>query len=340
MTYIGIDHSTTGVKTTALYPDGSKNQFTVERTPDESGDWSFVDRLGEYVDLDDIDLVANGYSYGDNFSSIRDISSVENRGVVDHMGAGHGFGTGTQVFDELEESSLPCVLMPGVHNGLDCLHPYFDHYSVYSGADTVAMSRYAKEVADEKAGKDSTFIAACTSSSAMATLVHEGTIKGGFHWLGLIHGHVDIQLLREIESGEQRPDDAFMKSGLLYRSGKSFGQIKGVPDAELLETLSWATRQHVNALVPFANQISEAGSLDQIVLSGRLSDVREPFDMKATLDESLQHLAPVHFTQDFSTSLGAAYIARDVCNGADEILGIPVEKVPASARRKEVSYDG
>lgn len=328
MTYVGTDHSTTGIKTTVLHPDGSSDQFTIERTPDGSSDWSFIDCLSTHVSVDEIDLVATGYSYGDNFSSITDISSVENRGVVDHMGAGHGFGTGTQVFDELKHSSIPCVLMPGVHNGLDCLHPYFSHYSVYSGADTVAMSRYAKEISDEKNGTDSTFIAACISSSAMATLVHEGTLVGGFHWLGLIHGHIDIELLREIETGTQRPRNAFMKSGLLYRSGKSFAQVKGVPNADLLEQLSWATRHHVHALVPFANQINTSSSLDQIVLSGRLNDIREPFDMKSTLDESMRHLAPVHFTRDFSTAMGAAYIARDVCDGADDILGIPVGKVP------------
>lgn len=330
--YVGIDHSTTGVKTAILRDDGSVSKFTIDRTPSEDGEWSFLRRLSDHVDLDAIELVANGYSYGDDFSRIRDIESLDERGVVDHIGAGHGFGTGTKVFDELAESDLPVVMFPGVHNGLDTLHHYFQHYSVYSGADTVAMSRYAEQLLSEERGDSETFVATCVSSSSMATLVHDGVIKGGFHWLGLIHGHVDIELLRKIRDGEQEPNDVFMRSGLIYRSGKSFENIKGVPEEDLLECVYWATLQNVNALAPFANNIGDS-TLDGVVLSGRLARVEEPIDMQTRLTSDLDHLAPVHVTPDFSTAVGAALIARDVCEGESDVLGIPVGPVPKQVQR-------
>jgi len=331
MVFVGIDHSTTGVKTAITTDDGGYETFTIERSPDEDGDWSFIERLANNVALEEIDLVANSYSYGDGFSEITDIDEVEGRGVVDHMGAGHGFGTGTQVFDALAESDLPCVLYPGVHDGLDCLHPYFRHYSVYCGADMVAMTRLAKEAVAEREGVDSpSFVASCVSSSSMATVVVEGTLKGAFHWIGLIHGHVDVELLREIQAGEECPEDAFMKSGLLYRSDKSFEQIKGVPDEELLETLYWSTLHNIYSLAPFPRYTARDG-LDAIVLSGRLASVREPFDLQQRLTSAAEDLAPTHHCSAYATARGAAMIARDVYEGAEDVLGIPVGSVPVKS---------
>lgn len=327
MVFIGIDHSTTGVKTAIMSRDEEFETFTIERSASDDGAWSFLDNLSGHVDLETVELIANSYSYGDNFSEITDIEAVDGRGVVDHMGAGHGFGTGTQVFDELAESDLPCIVYPGVHNGLDCLHPYFQHYSVYCGADMVAMTRFSKDVLSEEYGEDASFIAACVSSSSMATVVIDGTLRGAFHWIGLIHGHVDIDYLRRIKHGEERPDDIFMKSGLLYRSGKSFEQIKGVPDAELLESVYWATVHNIYSLYPFAKVGSDEG-VDAVTLSGRLRTVTEPFDLKEQITDATSDVAPTHICPDFASAKGAALIAKEVANGADDVLGIPVGKSP------------
>ncbi|MGQ3722927.1 hypothetical protein [Natrialba aegyptia] len=327
--YVGIDHSTTGVKTVALHDDGSYESFLIERHQRESK-WSFLDELSNYVDFDNIDMVANGFSMGNNFNTITDISSLDNRGVIDYIGLGHGFGTGTQVFDELVNTDLPCIAYPGIHQDLDCLDPYFKHYSSLTGADKVAMTRYAQEIVSAQEGVGNTFISACVSSSAMATIVRNGTLRGAFHWLGLIHGHVDTEMLRELRDSNSGYRDVFMRSGLLFRSGEPFEKIRGVPDEDLLKSIRLATLQHVYSLVPFT--FSFGCSLDKIVLSGRLSRVTSPINMQSSLEESLSRLAPVHICSKYSTALGAAYIARDAAQGANDVLGIPVETTPITEK--------
>lgn len=321
---MGVDHSTTGIKTVVLDED-SVESFVIERSMDK-GDWSFLEQLARRIPLDEIEMVANGFSMGNDFTTVTDIDCLDDRGIVDYVGLGHGFGTGTQVFDELADSDVPCVAYPGVHDGLDTLDDYFRHYSSLTGADTVAMTRYAKEVTEEACGPESNFVAACVSSSAMATVVRDGRLRGAFHWLGLIHGHVDAEMLRDLRDSEGGFRDAFMRSGLLFREDYGFDAVYGTPDADLLETMCDATVHHVHSLAPFAED-GTAG-IDRVVLSGRFSRVSDPVDVAARVSESVSRLAPVHVCREYSTALGAAYIARDAAEGADDVLGIPTESVP------------
>ncbi|MFC7079326.1 hypothetical protein [Halorussus caseinilyticus] len=176
--FAGIDHSTTGVKTCLLSEDGSREVFTIERSPDEDGDWSYIETLREHVNPNDIEMVSYGYSYGDNIDGIVDISETQNRGIVDTLGLGHEFGTGTLVYDQLQQSDIPTTVFPGIHDGLDTIHPYFCHYSPLTGADKFATARYAQEVVqNDDIGPEidgDTFVAANVSSSAMASYVDEG----------------------------------------------------------------------------------------------------------------------------------------------------------------------
>lgn len=322
--YIGIDHSTTGIKTCLLSPDGSSETFVLERSPDNENEWSFEELLAERVDLDDVRMAAIGYSYGDNFGDIRPVEDVDNRGVVDNLGAGHPSGTGSKVFDDLVASDVPCVAFPGVNDNVDCLHRYFKHYDTITGADKVAMTRYAQELLD---GEDAdTFVAANASSSAMATLVREGKLVGAFHWMGLVHGWAGLGSVRRVQRGDALLSDIFMDSGILRRSGFTFEDVKGKPDPELLEMVYWATLHHVYSLVPFARHVA-GDSLDAIVLSGRLSRLDAPIDVRERLRSAFADVAPTHFCPKYSTARGAAYIAKDVYRGESDVLGLPVEGV-------------
>lgn len=325
--FVGIDHSTTGVKTCLLSEDGSSEVVTVDRSPDEDCDWSYLEILQEHVDLNDIEMVSYGYSYGDNIDSVIDITQTENRGIVDTLGLGHEFGTGTLIYDELQQSGIPTTVFPGVHDGLDTIHPYFSHYSPLTGADKFATARYAQEVVENHITspqvQEGTFIAANVSSSAMASYVDRGSLRGAFHWIGLIHGWGDVECLRQIQRGEQELHDAFMKSGLLCRSGYEFEDVKGIPPEELLELVYCATLHNVYSLVPFSEHLGSG--LDGIVLSGRLSRTEEPFDMRGRLRDELSEIAPVHVCQEKSTALGAAFVARDVASGAPKTLGVPIQ---------------
>ncbi|EMA15977.1 hypothetical protein C442_18584 [Haloarcula amylolytica JCM 13557] len=315
------------MKTCLLSSGGVDDVFTIERSPDEDTDWSYIETLRDYVSIDDIEMIAYGYSIGDNLDTVTDITATENRGIVDTCGLGHEFGTGTLVYDELKQSDIPTTVFPGVHDGLETVHPYFCHYSPLAGADKFATARYAQEMVTNSGLGSSvegeTFIAANVSSSSMATYVDDGEIRGAFHWMGLIHGWGDIECLRQIRDGEQNIHDAFMKSGLLYRSDYDFEDIKGVPCADLLEMVYYATLHNVYSLIPFAEH--HGTGLDAIVLSGRLSRVKEPFDIQDRLTEALSSIALVHTCQELSTALGAAFVARDVARGNPSTLGVPIE---------------
>jgi hypothetical protein len=49
---------------------------------------------------------------------------VENRGVISREGAGVHIGGGTNVYDAIEESGMPAVIVPGIHRG-NYGHPCF-----------------------------------------------------------------------------------------------------------------------------------------------------------------------------------------------------------------------
>lgn len=317
MTYIGLDHSTTALKI-AILRDDDRQTFAIERIPDDPKDWSLVDRLAERIDLDEVDMVATGYSYGDDLDAIVPVGEAENRGVVDHMGAGHGFGTGTKAFDELCESDVPAVVYPGVNEHLETLHPYFTELSMITGADTFAMTRYAQELMD---GTRQSFIAASVSSSTMATVVKDGRLRGAFHWLGLVHGIVDPHVLRKIDTGEVDPRNAYMEAGMLSRREKQFGSVKGIPSKELLERICDSVSHTVHGLVPF---VGGADRLDDIVLSGRFTDVTGPIDIKERLTDTFDAFQRPTFCREHSTAIGAAMIARDVATGRNSVLGVPI----------------
>ncbi|ERH11923.1 MAG: uncharacterized protein conserved in archaea, partial [halophilic archaeon J07HB67] len=287
--YVGIDHSTTGIKSCILFRDGSRETFVIDRSPDEDGGWSYVEMLREYVCPDDIEMVSYGYSYGDNIDAVTDIDNTVNRSIVDTLGLGHEFGTGTIVYDELQESEIPTTVFPGVHDGLDTVHPYFSHYSPLTGADKFATARYAQEVVcNDEFGETydgDTFIAANVSSSTMATYVDQGALRGAFHWMGLIHGWGDVESIRQVRDGQQDLQDVFMKSGVLYRSDHQFEDLKQTPSEKLLEMVEYATLHNVYSLLPFARH--HGSGLDVIFLSGRFSRTEEPLDLRERLQSQL-----------------------------------------------------
>lgn len=317
--YVGIDHSTTGVRTCIMDENESFSSFVIDQFPEGDHDWAYTELLAEHVPLEDVEMVAYGYSYGDRFGSIKPLAETTNRGIATPTGLGTGTGGGTLVFDQLEASSLPCVAVPGVNDNLDTLHPYFSYHSPMTGADKTAMARYAEAVTDEGAN----VIAACVSSSEIATLSLGGQLRGAFTWMGLIHGWPASQELYQIAQGEKSIDDIIIESGFLPRSGQSRSDVDGVPDEHFLEMARCATVHNVYSLWPFAKMAG--ADLDSIVITGRLSQVTEPFDIQARLAEDIGDIASLQFCGEHSTARGAAYIARDVARGDDDVLGIPVE---------------
>lgn len=66
--------------------------------------------------------------------------------------------------------------------------------------------------------------------------------------------------------------------------------------------------------------------LQGVVLTGSIGALREPFDFYGRLTEELNIIGECVLLPPTSGSMGSAQIARDVFNGAQEILGIKVEQ--------------
>lgn len=322
--YVGIDHSTTGIKVACMNPERTVTAFRIDRREIEECR-TILEILDDRIGLSNVSLATVTYSYGNGVSDISDIETVSNRGIKDNLGVGYETGAGTLVFDQIQESSIPAVVLPGVHDGLETLHPYFKHYSTLGGADKVAAMRYALERFETAHDSSGTFIWACASSSCMAGLVSGGRLKGFFHWLGLMHGWPDPATIREgIDSDFEK---VFMESGILGKNGRDLTDVHTISDEQLLEYVYWATVQNIYSLYPFASELGADG-LDAIVLSGRLMRREQPVDIARRVYEQCLDTAPVQFMEPYTAAKGAAYVARDVDNGADHVLGIPVGEVP------------
>ena len=201
--YIGIDHGTTALRFAA-----GDRHFKISRT--EARDFSIED-LGRICPLDEIDGIAVCYSMGDGIAAITDIRKVENRGVVSREGAGKHIGGGTKVYDEVEASGIPAVVIPGLHRG----SPTDPRFKVYSHQTSPEKLGIAFEVM-QTLGPD--FIVADVSSNTVSLLVSNGQVVGAFDACvfapGTTHGALDVDAIRAIDWGQSSANDAFLHAGV------------------------------------------------------------------------------------------------------------------------------
>ncbi len=118
--FIGIDHGTTAMR----FSTGMQ-EFKVSR--EEARHFSVSD-LSRLCPLEEIEGIAVCYSMGDGISAITSIEKVSDRGIVSREGAGKHIGGGTRVYDQIRESGLPAVVIPGLHRASPT-DPRFKAYS-------------------------------------------------------------------------------------------------------------------------------------------------------------------------------------------------------------------
>lgn len=349
--YVGFENSSTAINVAILAADDTLfDTFRIDRHSFMADDRTVLSRLGDRVDLDEVEMAAYCFAWADAQSSITAIEETTNRGNRGTPGFTPKQADAV-IFDQLRASDVPCVTIPGVNDRLECLHPYFRHYAQLSGPDKVADARNARWICRESGGEGETFIVANASSSTRAVVVTEGRLLGAFHWLGLVHGWPDGDIYDAIIAGEVDPRRAVERAGLLYKPGKGAADWEipdhyaakfdeprqrllvdhleeATSDERLLELVYWATLHNVYSLVPFAAHGGDS-SLERLVVSGRIARVESPFDVRANLTEVLSTVAPTTIADPFGTARGSALIARDIADGSDEVLGIPVETPPA-----------
>ncbi len=289
--FIGIDHGTTAMRFST-----GEAEFKISR--EEARHFSAGD-LARLSPLDEIEGIAVCYSMGDGISAVTDIEKVENRGVISREGAGKHIGGGTRVYDEIRESDLPAVVIPGLHRGSPT-DPRFKAYSHQASPEKIGI---LYEVVHDL-GND---VVVCDASSNTVTLlVTGGRITGAFDACvfapGTRHGALDVDAIRRIDRGESTANDAFLHAGLNYT----------VPPELRVETMAMFAAMECAAmlLINPGAKVALAGSMAPAIAPG----------VEALLTRK------VDVYDEWCAARGLARIARDVFSGATGILGLAVER--------------
>ncbi|MGA2162158.1 MAG: methanogenesis marker 12 protein [Methanoregula sp.] len=290
--FIGIDHGTTAMRFAS-----DTGQFKLTR--EEATGFTAAD-LGRLSPPDEIEGIALCYSMGDNFSKITDIKKIKNRGIVSREGAGKHIGGGTRVFDEIKESGIPTVVIPGLHRGSPT-DPRFKAYSHQSSPEKIGIA-YAvcHDLGDDVVVSDA-------SSNTVTLLVTAGKLVGAFDACifapGTRHGALDVNAIRMIDAGECTANEAFQRAGVDYT----------LPDENNLRirTVAMFSAMECAALLLL-------NSRARVALAGSLAPHIAP-DVESLLG------LDVTVYDEWCASRGLADIARDVFSGSPDILGIDVD---------------
>lgn len=332
MTFIGMDHGTTGISFCIMSDDGKvMDVFKISRNDSKKGIVSASEELKKRVDLSSVKMMAITYAMGDAFNKIMPLSDVNDRGILSINGAGKVTGGGTAVFSELEELNMPTIMIPGLHKHSNSLDKLFcAAYSHQASPEKVSISYNAFKTTGW-----SNFIVADISSNSVDILIENGKIKGAMDAcigaMGIVHGSIDLEMIRDIDDGKITANEAFSHAGAskiaeidsdvsnmrkqLYTNYK-----KGDSKAKLaIDTLIMTVAMEIAGLSVVCED-----ELDGIILTGSVGSTTTPFNFKEELNKYLKNKYELKVISSESGAIGASQIAMDVYNGAEEILGIEV----------------
>ncbi|MEN6330002.1 MAG: methanogenesis marker 12 protein [Methanobacteriaceae archaeon] len=330
MVFVGMDHGTTGVSFTILYD--KPVHFKIDRNKLSRGEVSAMSELFKRIDPDEIELMAITYAMGDGISDITPLENVVDRGILSIEGAGKVTGGGTFVYDEIEKSHLPTILIPGLHQNSESLDPCFKAaYSHQASAEKVSICYNAHL---ETGFRD--FIVADISSNTVSILLEDARIRGAMDAclgaMGIIHGPLDLKMIRDIDDGLKTANQCFSHAGAVKVAGldEEVGHARevllekyqqGDPKAKLaLDTMLMTILMEIWGL----NGVSRR-KIEGVVMTGSVGSQREPYDFYGRLSEDLKNMGQCVLLPPTSGSMGSAQIARDVFHGKKEILGIKVQ---------------
>lgn len=333
MVFIGMDHGTTGISFCIMSDDGDVvDVFKIGREESKKGLVSAREEITKRIDLDSIKLMAITYAMGDGINRILPTSKVKDRGILSIEGAGKVTGGGTSVFSELQEMNIPSVMIPGLHRDSTSLNELFRAaYSHQASPEKVSISYNAV-----KETGWSNFIVADISSNSVDILIEDGKIKGAIDAclgaMGIVHGPLDLEMIRDIDENNASANDCFSHAGAIKIAGID-GKVADMKD-QLLENYrngDEKARLAIDTLVmTVAMEIAGLDAvceneIEGIVLTGSVGSATEPFDFKDEINRYFKNRYPLEVISKESGAIGAAQIAMDVYSGKKEILGIEVD---------------
>jgi len=310
--FIGIDHGTTGIRFAGIETENRGDATRIFELSREEAASMDADTIMDIVETgletraESIELIALTYSMGDGFSRIKKIGEVNNRGLSGEGGAGKRVGGGTNVFDAIKDSGIPAIMIPGIHARSESIDPRMRFFSHCASPEKVGVAYHIYKQGFEN------FIFSDVSSNTVTMCVVNGVIIGGMDACigapGLYQGPIDLQLIRDIDSGKMSAGDAFANAGVT-RKGAA---------ADASATLALFVAMEVSAMRVLMHDYGV--SADAIFLTGSEGE-------KRVLKERVDRLLDVktRTLTRYSAAIGCAEIARDVHYGTSEIMGIKVE---------------
>ena len=327
-----MDHGTTGISFCIMSHDGDIiDIFKIDREDSKSGRVSAIEELAKRIDLKTVKLMAITYAMGDGFNRILPIDKVKDRGILSIGGAGKVTGGGTSVFSELENSGIPTVMIPGLHKDSDSLDELFNAaYSHQASPEKVSISYNALKETGWK-----NYIVADISSNSVDILVEDGKIRGAIDAclgaMGVVHGPIDLEMIRDIDEGKRTANECFSHAGAVKIAGID-GKVANMKD-QLLENYAKGDKKAKLAIDTLIMTVAmEIAGLDivcekeieGIVLTGSIGSATEPFNFEDEINAYFKNRYELKVISKESGAIGAAQIAMDVYNGEKEILGIEV----------------
>lgn len=335
MVFIGMDHGTTGISFCILSDEGNIiDIFKIGREESKQGLVSVSEELNKRIDLKSVKLMTITYAMGDGFNKILPIEKVKNRGILSIDGAGMVTGGGTSVFSELEELNIPAVMIPGLHKNSSSLDELFKvAYSHQASPEKVSISYNAF-----KSCNWDNFIVADISSNSVNILIEDKKIKGAIDAclgaMGVVHGPLDLEMIRDIDEGKTSANECFSHAGAIKIANIEAKIVnikdqllknyeKGDKKAKLaIDALIMTVAMEISALDIVCNN-----KIDGIILTGSIGSIKVPFDFEKEINKYFKNKYSLKVISKESGAIGAAQIAMDVYNGKKDILGIEVDLI-------------
>ena len=333
MVFIGMDHGTPGISFCLMDEDEKiLDIFKIGREDSKNGKVSAIEELSKRCDLDSVKLMAITYAMGDGISDILPIDKVEDRGILSIGGAGKVTGGGTSVFSELENSNIPSIMIPGLHKNSTSLNDLFNAaYSHQASPEKVSISYNAIKETNWQ-----NFIVADISSNSVNILLEDSKIKGAIDAcigaMGIVHGPIDLEMIRDIDEGRKTANECFSHAGAI-KIADIGGKVADMKD-QLLENyrngdekakLSIDTLIMTVAMEIAGLAVVCENEIEGIVLTGSIGSATEPFNFENEINKYFKNKYELKVIYKESGAIGAAQIAHDVYNGKNNILGIDVD---------------
>jgi putative methanogenesis marker protein 12 len=309
--FAGVDHGTTAIRFATSkgrcweMPRSEACEFAPERIVE-----LIKQNLGS-----DIDLLAMSYSMGDGLTQIVRLEDAANRGLIQQDGAGIHVGGGTRVFEAIQSSGWPAILLPGIHRGSD-IDPRLKVFSHGMSPEKVGLAYFVFRQGDRS------FIVCDASSNTVTFGVLQGKIVGAIDAPifapGLLHGPLDVEAIRKVDSGKMTANQAFSRGGILAKLGFSkLDECKPQIRKDALETLALFAAMEICAMEVLLRDLGE--NSPALYLAG------DPTPMiKSRVSQLLER--EVRTLDRCAAAKGCAMIAKDVFNGSTHILGLKVDE--------------